>query len=153
MKILTRLALVAGVYVALTVALAPISYGMVQVRIAEALMLLCCIDRRYGIALTLGCAIANIFGGFGLTDIIIGTLATALSALMMCRTKNTFLASLWPVLFNGILVGGMLTWLTATPFWLNALSVAAGEFISVSLLGVLLFTLLQKKLGTSFFHN
>ena len=150
MKVLTRLALVAGIYVALTVALAPISYGMVQVRIAEALMLLCCLDRRYGIALTMGCAIANIFGGYGLADIVIGTLATALSALLMCRTKNAFLASLWAVLFNGVLVGGLLTWLTATPFWLNALSVAVGEFISVSLLGVLLFTLLKKKIGTSF---
>ncbi len=147
MKRLTRLALVAGVYVALTVALAPISYGMVQVRIAEALMLLCCFDRRYGIALTIGCAIANIFGGFGLADIIIGTAATAASALLMCRTKSVFLASLWPVLFNGVLVGGLLTYLTATPFWLNALSVAAGEFVSVSLLGTLLFPLLKQKCG------
>ena len=78
MKQLTRQALVAGIYVALTVALAPFSYGMIQVRVAEAMMLLCCRDKRYGIALTLGCAIANIFGGYGLADILICTAATAL---------------------------------------------------------------------------
>lgn len=145
MKQWTRLALVAGIYVALTVALAPISYGMVQVRIAEALMLLCCFDKRYGIALTLGCALANLFGGYGLTDIMIGTLATAIAAGSMTRTKHLFTASLWPVLTNGILVGGMLAYLTNTPFWLNALMVAAGEFVSVSLFGVALFSLLKKK--------
>ena len=144
MKQMTRLALVAGIYVALTVALAPFSYGMVQVRVAEALMLLCCFDRRYGIALTLGCALANLFGGFGLADIIVGTAATALAALLMGRTKKLFLASLWPVLSNGVLVGGMLAVLTETPFWLNALSVAAGEFLSVSVFGVILFSVLRK---------
>ena len=145
MKQLTRLALVAGIYVALTVALAPISYGAVQIRIAEAMMLLCCFDRRYGIALTLGCAIANLFGGFGLADILIGTLATALAALFMGRTKNLFLSSLWAVGLNSLLVGGMLTFMTETPFWFNALSVGAGEFLSVSVFGVILFSLLPKK--------
>lgn len=145
MKQLTRLALVAGIYVALTVALAPISYGAVQIRIAEAMMLLCCFDRRYGIALTLGCAIANLFGGFGLADIIIGTLATALAALFMGRTKNLFLSSLWAVGLNSLLVGGMLAFMTETPFWMNALSVGVGEFLSVSVFGVLLFSLLRKK--------
>ncbi|MBO4953628.1 MAG: QueT transporter family protein [Clostridia bacterium] len=145
MKQLTRLALVAGIYVALTVALAPISYGAVQIRIAEAMMLLCCFDRRYGIALTLGCAIANLFGGFGLADIIIGTLATALAALFMGRTKNLFLSSLWAVGLNSLLVGGMLALMTETPFWMNALSVGVGELLSVSVFGVLLFSLLRKK--------
>ncbi len=145
MKQLTRQALVAGIYVALTVALAPISYGMVQVRIAEAMMLLCCFDKHYGIALTLGCAIANLIGGFGLADILIGTTATAIAAFFMGRTKNLFLASLWAVASNSLLVGGMLAYMTQTPFWLNALSVGAGEFVSVSLFGVLVFSILRKK--------
>lgn len=145
MKQLTRMALVAGIYVALTVALAPISYGMVQIRISEAMMLLCCFDKRYGIALTIGCAIANLFGGFGLPDILIGTAATAIAAFWMGKTKNLFLSSLWAVASNGILVGGMLAVMTKTPFWLNALSVGAGEFLSVSVFGVLLFSILNKK--------
>lgn len=139
-----KTAITAAVYVALTVSFAPLSYGMVQVRFSEALMLLCCIAPQYGIALSLGCAIANLFGGFGLLDILVGTAATAISAVCMRKTKSLFAASLWPVFWNGLLVGVELSVLTATPLILCILGVAVGEFLSVTVFGVLLFKLLEK---------
>lgn len=144
LKSSVKTAITAAVYVALTVSFAPLSYGMVQVRFSEALMLLCCIAPQYGIALSLGCAVANLFGGFGLLDMIVGTLATILSAVCMGKTKSRFVASFWPVFWNGLLVGAELAFLTDTSPVLCILGVAAGEFLSVTVFGVFLFKLLEK---------
>ena len=78
LKSLTRNAIVAAIYVVLTVATSSISFGMLQVRIAEALMLLCFFRRDYIYGLTLGCFISNLFS-FMWIDILVGTAATFLA--------------------------------------------------------------------------
>ena len=74
-------AVVAALYAVLTLAFSWISYGPVQFRIAEALTALplfmpCSIP-----GLTVGCVVANLIGGYGLYDIVIGSLATCICAL------------------------------------------------------------------------
>ena len=87
-KTLTKLAVVAALYVALTVALQPLSYGSIQFRISEALMLLVVYNPVYSIALTIGCLVANFASSLGLVDVIFGTLATLVSCLAMMKIKN-----------------------------------------------------------------
>lgn len=150
-KKLVRIALVAALYLVLTVAISPLSYGAVQLRFSEILMLLCFFRPEYGFALTVGCALSNLWSPFGLPDMIFGTLATALSALCMKRCKNIWVASLFPAIFNGIIVGAELSVISHTPFWYNGLTVALGELAVVTIAGVPIMKLLLKRKAFSEF--
>ncbi len=144
-KNLTRLALVAAMYTALTIALWFMSYGGVQYRIAEVLVLLCFYRKDYAPALIVGCLIANMFSEMGLMDIVFGTLATAIAVIPMYHVKNIYLAALLPIVSNGIIVGIELTIAFGTPLWINMLTVAFGEFVVVGILGVAVFKLIFEK--------
>lgn len=142
---LVRLAFVAAMYATLTVAIAPLSYGDIQFRFSEVLVLLCFYRRDYAPALILGCFIANLFSPMGLMDIIFGTLATAAAVLPMYRMRNIYIAALLPVVGNGIIVGAELTIAFGTPIWLNMLAVAFGELVTVGMIGVPVFKLIFDK--------
>ena len=64
---LLRNAVLAAVYVVLTVGLEAFSYGPVQVRVSEALTLLAFCSPHYVPGLVLGCFLANIMSPFGVT--------------------------------------------------------------------------------------
>lgn len=74
---LTQIALVAAVYVVLTVTppLNAISYGAYQFRISEMMNFLAFYNRKYIIGVTLGVMIANFFT-YGLIDVVVGGLST-----------------------------------------------------------------------------
>lgn len=136
---MAKIALVAAIYVALTLSLSFMSYGDVQFRIAEMLMLLCFFNKDYCVSLTLGCAISNLFSPFALIDVPIGTAATLIAAILMWKSKNIYVASLFPVLLNALFVGLELTFMYQIPLWWSSLSVAIGEFAVVSVLGIVVF--------------
>ena len=97
---LTRAAIIAALYAALTLLLAPISYGEVQIRFSEALTILPVLLPEAVPALAVGCLLANILGGCTIFDILFGTLATLLAALCTrALRRNVLLASAMPVLF------------------------------------------------------
>ena len=105
---LTRGAIIAALYAALTLLLAPISYGEVQFRLAEALTVLPVVLPEAVPALAVGCLLANILGGCPVYDIVFGTLATLLAALCTRALRGRVrLALLMPVLFNGVIVGAV----------------------------------------------
>ncbi|MCH5208857.1 MAG: QueT transporter family protein [Oscillospiraceae bacterium] len=143
-KNMVRLALVAAAYAVLTLVIAPLSYAAVQFRFSEALVLLCFYRKDYCASMILGCFIANLFSPFGLYDIIFGTLATAVAVVPMYYIKNIYIASLLPVISNGLIVGFEL-FLCGEPFWFSAGTVALGEAVVVCVLGVLLFKLVFEK--------
>ena len=78
-KVLTIQALIAAIYVVLTVAIAPFSYGTIQFRISESLSQLVVFSKKYWFPITLGVAIANIFSPLGIVDVFFGTLGTGLA--------------------------------------------------------------------------
>lgn len=143
-KTIVRLALVAAAYAVLTLLIQPLSYGAVQFRFSEALVLLAFYRKDYSVSLILGCLIANLFSPFGLYDIIFGTLATAAAVIPMYYMKNIFIAALFPVITNGFLVGYELS-LVGEPFWFSAGTVALGELVVVFILGIALFKLVLEK--------
>lgn len=136
--------IVAAVYVVLTVSLGFMSYGGIQFRIAEALTLLCFYKKDYIIPLTLGCAIANLFSPMWQFDLPFGTLATLISLLLIIKCKNIYIASLMPVVINAIVVAIELNIAFKLPLWLSMIQVAAGEFVCVSILGIILFKTIEK---------
>lgn len=148
-KMISKLSIVAALYVALTLGLAPISYGAIQFRISEALMILIFFAPEYGISLALGCFISNAAGSsIGWPDMVFGTLATVLSVLMMLVTKkHKFISTLWPVVINGLIIGAELHFVFEIPFWITAAQVALGEFIVVSLIGYSIFKTINANQG------
>lgn len=147
-KKLIRLAVIAGLYVALTMIFSFMSYGQIQIRLSEILILLIFFDSDYLISLTIGCIISNFFSEFGIYDIILGTFATFLSGLMIIFTKKCFknhliFSIMWPILFNGLIVGFEISYLTQSPFILNMLYIMVGESIAMTL-GYLIFKCLMR---------
>lgn len=154
-KRLVRCAVIAAIYVALCMVLAPVSYGAVQVRIAEAFCLLPVFGTEYILGVTLGCFLANLLGST-VIDVVFGTLATLLACLLTYKLRNVRIgglaipASLPPVIVNMIVVGAFeITFFfsdSAPTFALacfNAVAVGIGELISCTVLGVALVKLIE----------
>ena len=152
---LVRCAVIAAVYVVLCLALAPFSYGAVQVRIAEALCLLPMFGAEYIVGVTLGCFLANLLGST-VIDVVFGTLATLLACLVTYKLRDLRVkglaipASLPPVVFNMLIVGAFeITFFfsdaapTVALAAFNAVAVGIGEIISCTILGVALVKLVE----------
>ena len=156
---LVRCGLVAAIYVVLCLALQPLSYGAVQVRVAEALCLLPVFGTEYILGVVLGCFLANLLGST-VVDVVFGTLATLLACLVTYKLRDIRVkglaipASLPPVVFNMIIVGAFeITFFfsdgapTAMLAVFNAVTVGIGELISCTVLGVALVKLIESNAG------
>lgn len=151
-QFITRTALVAASYAALTYAFAWMSYEQLQFRVSEILVLFAFIEPKYGLGLILGCALANLASPLGVIDIVVGSFATLLAIMFIVMVrkllgyniKALIIASLGPVVSNALLVGLELTYLFSTPFLLNAFYVAVGEFVVVTLVGTVVVNSIMK---------
>lgn len=154
---LVRCAVIAAVYVVLCLALQPLSYGAVQVRIAEALCLLPVFGAEYIVGVVLGCFLANLLGST-IIDVIFGTLATLLACIVTYMLRNARIkglaipASLPPVIFNAVIIGIEIAVMfpdpsSSAPIGLscitNGISVGIGELISCTILGVILVKVIE----------
>ena len=155
-------AMIAALYTALCLALAPFSYGMVQVRAAEALTLLPIFSPIGVWGVALGCALSNLVGFMtganilGYLDIFFGTAATLLAALATRKLRRIrfrgvpVAAVLPPILFNAAVIGAELAVISGPRenFWIffaaNAASVGAGQLLSCAVLGLPLCCLLER---------
>ena len=137
-------AIIAALYAVLTLFLPALSYGAWQCRVSEALTVLPIVLPQSIPGLVVGCLVANLLSPVGAMDVIFGTLATLLAALCTyALRKNRYLAALCPVVANGLIVGGMLSYAYSLPLWLTMVQVAAGELLAVAI-GLLLLPLLEK---------
>lgn len=143
-KNLVRTAMVAALYGALTWALSSLSYGPIQFRLTEIMVLLAFIDSAYVPGLVLGCIIANIFSPMGFVDMAFGSFATLIAVFLISKTKNLFLATLYPTIANGIIIAIELYFILKLPFLLSFGEVALGEFIVVTCLGYPIFKAILK---------
>ena len=145
-KQISTAGLIAAIYTAVTLATAGISYGPVQFRIAESMTLLPLLMPEAIPGLFVGCFLANIIGGYGIADAVIGSLATLAAALVTRRCKGPLTGGLPPVIFNGIAIGAMLKVIGETTLALPVIMVmiAAEEAVSVYLFGMLLLTAIKR---------
>ena len=145
--------IIAALYAALTLLLAPISYGNIQCRVSEALTILPVLFPEAIPGLTVGCLIANLIGSATPWDVIFGTLATLLAAVLSWLTRKTLtragkvelplLSAVWPVLSNAVIVGLVLSFTFGLPLFLTMLEVGVGEAVAVAI-GVALYPLLVR---------
>lgn len=143
---------IAAIYVVLTMFINAfnLASGAIQVRISEALCILPIFSPAAIPGLAIGCLLANFFTGCAIWDIIFGTLATLLGAVFTyLLRKKKFLATLPPVIANMVIIPPILMYAYGlTGAWVvgetdlsilfYAITVGAGEVISVCILGTLL---------------
>lgn len=165
---MAAVAVIAALYTALSLLFAPLSFGIVQIRFSEALALLAIFSPVGVYGVTLGCLLSNAVGvALGSTmpmDILFGTLATLIAALLTYRLRNVRIknipvwAALPPILVNAVIIGVELTWFfySFTPKFLlfNIVSVGLGQIIPCAGLGLLMvYTLEQNGLDKKLFGN
>ena len=139
---IAKIGIVAAIYIIVTLLSSPLAYGQIQFRISEALVLLCFFNKDYIVSMTLGCFIANLFSPLGLIDSGFGTAATLIAVVLIysCRNRlNLFAVSLFPVISNAIIVAVELKIVFDMPIVASMGWVALGEFVCVSILGVVIF--------------
>lgn len=146
-------AIVAALYVVLTLITLPISYEYMQVRVSEFLMLLVFFNPSYTIGLTLGCLIANLFSTVGPLDIVLGTAATLIACLLMnllsMFIKSLLINALIPCFVNALIVpliiylsaGGEIAF-SVELFFVMFGWVFLGEFIAIICIGYPLFMII-----------
>lgn len=147
---ITRLAIVAALYVALTLTpgISALAFGAIQFRVSEVLMLMVFFNPKFSWSMIIGCLISNIFSpALGAADLIFGTLATAIACGLIVLIANKmsliWLVSIICAVVNGLIVGAELYFVSQLPFWATAFSVFIGELLVV-LLGIVIFYFLMK---------
>ena len=150
-------AIIAAMYVALTLIFAPISFGAIQVRIAEALTILPLFTPAAIPGLFIGCLIANGLGGGILLDVIFGSIATLIGAALGYLLRfNRWLVPIPAILSNTIIVPLVLKYGYGVDMaiWLLMIYIAVGEILGCYLLGELLASgILRRKSLTDLFKN
>ena len=128
-----------------------LTFGPIQFRFSEALCVLPFFLPETAWGLGVGCLIANLLSPYGVLDIVVGSAATLLAALLTARCQKKWLAPLPPVIANTVLIGLVLAYEqagTSAAFWptyaFNALTVGLGEAVACYGLGGLLLWRLDK---------
>lgn len=155
-------AMIAALYFALGIAFAPIGFGPVQVRVAEALCMLCVFSPVAVWGVAIGCALTNAYGFIsgastilGPIDIVLGSAATLIAGYMSWRLRDWRMADLPlasvlpPVLLNAAVVGGELAFAISGGLWngthlLFGLEVGLGQLIACGVFGIILVRTLEK---------
>lgn len=148
---MTKVSIVASMYVVITVMLAVISFGAIQLRLSEMFNYLALYHKRYVLAVTIGVVIANFMSPTWFLDVPIGGTATFL-VLILCRAvtkkiKNDILKiAITAVIFafSMFTVAGQLVILYDLPFFYTWLTVGVGELLSMTVGGMVVYFLSKK---------
>lgn len=141
-KYLTKAGLIAGIYVvlvAIQIPLGQLAFGPIQLRIAEGLTLLPLVESAAVPGVFVGCFISNLIlasvSGFGLIDIVGGSLVTLLAAYLTSKMPNKIFGIFPPVVLNGFIISIWVSYFTKVPYWYTVLGIAGGELASVVIFG------------------
>lgn len=141
---ISKIGIVAALYFVLTVVVYPLSFGEIQIRFSEILLLLCFFDKRYSFALIIGCFCANLFSPMVLLDIVFGTLQTAIACLIISYIRPLFLAFILSI-FSMVIIGlELAVSINMNMLWIFSLQVMAGEAIVLFALAYPLSYLVEK---------
>jgi uncharacterized membrane protein len=148
----TLAAVMAALYAIGVVVLGPISFQVFQVRVADALLPLAMLFGWPAIlGLSLGAAVANLFGGLGPIDIVGGGLANLIAGYVAWRISLNrgkpwlLLGVASQVVIVTVIVGSYLSYLFGVPLEVGLLGVLLGSIVAIGVLGSLLLLALSSK--------
>ena len=149
-RFLTRSAIIAALYISVSLLVAPIASGLFQCRISEALTVLPYYSASAIPGLTIGCLLFNFISGAPAPDILFGSLATLLAAVATWGIRRLrlpkWLAPMPSVILNGLIVGAILTYVykIGVTYAVAALYVALGQLVACYALGYPLMLLVDR---------
>ncbi len=151
-KFICHAAIIAAIYVVLTYLAAAMGLAnkAIQVRFSEALCVLPYFTPAAVPGVTVGCLLANFLTGCEPLDILFGTLATLIGAVLArLLRKYKWLVPLPSVLSNMAIIPPVLMFVYHVPdaYPLLLFTVGLGEVISIYGLGMLLLFALKKRKG------
>ncbi|MBP3568669.1 MAG: QueT transporter family protein [Lachnospiraceae bacterium] len=162
---LVTAAMIAALYVVLSFAIAAfgLASGAIQVRVSEALTILPYFTASAIPGLTIGCLLFNLLSGAAILDVIFGTVATLIGAIVSYIIGKAakriswmkFLVPVPPILANAFIV----PWVLKTAYgledayWYLVATVGLGEIISCGVLGMVLLFALMPLRNALFKHN
>ena len=151
---LTLAAVVAALYVAMShfSGIFGLAFGPINCRFSEALTVLPFLFPATVPGLALGCLLTNSLSPYGPIDMVVGTLATAIAALLTARMPRWYLAALPPIVMNALLLPPMWAWAEAGAlngaFWaaytFKMWTFVVGEALACYVLGSVLLLALPK---------
>lgn len=131
----------AALYAAGVVFFAPISFGVYQIRVADALLALSMIFGMPVAAGTgLGCLIANVYGGLGIVDIIGGSVANFVACVLAWHVgkggiARRFIGGFVETVVITLIVGGYLSVLFEVPIEIGLFGIFVGSIVAINILG------------------
>ena len=148
-------AAIAAIYTLLTILFAPISSGLIQCRVSEALCVLPYFTPAAVPGLFLGCLLSNLLTGAPVYDVVFGSLATLLAAFSTWRMRGRatkYLAPLPSVVWNALIVGAVLKYGYGVdvPLLMACAYVGAGQAIACYAGGLPLLMALERFAGRLF---
>lgn len=149
-KIITQSAAVAAMYTVLTMFAGAFNLagGAVQLRISEALTILPYFTFSAVPGLFIGCLISNLLLGSVIWDVIFGSFATLIGAVItyFLRKKSKWLAPLGPIASNTVIIPFVLSYAYGVQeaMWFLFITIGIGEFLSCGVLGMILLNALEK---------
>lgn len=149
-------AVFAALYAIGVVFLAPISFQIFQVRIADALLPLAMLFGWPAVlGVSLGAFVANFFGGLGPVDMVGGALANFIATFLswkLTRNRNRrwfFFGAAVEVVVVTLVVGSYLSYLLGFPILVGWTGVLVGSIVAMMVLGLpLLFALSTPRIRT-----
>ena len=144
-------AMIAAIYTALTVSLAPISFGVIQFRVSEALCVLPFFTPAAVPGLFIGCLLSNFMGMLMWTavilDVVFGSLATLIGALgSWYLRKHKWMVCLPPIISNMVIIPWVLRYAYGAEEMIlfSMATVGIGEILAVGVLGNCLLIILER---------
>ena len=143
--------IIAAVYIAVSLLLAPLSFGAIQLRFSEILNQLIVFNKKYFYAIVIGVFITNLFSPNGPIDLLFGVGQTALSLGITILSAKFIQSIVARMIFNTVVFSFMM-WLIAwelniifdLPFGYTLITVAIGEAI-VMLIAIPIMLLINKR--------
>ena len=150
---IVQAAVIAALYVVFTFVSAAfgMSSGIIQCRLSEAMSILPAFLPAAIPGLFIGCMISNITTGAVIYDVIFGSIATLIGAVVTYfigkKSKSIPLYTVPTIISNTVIIPFVLRYAYGAEdaFWFMVLTVFAGELISAGILGSLLGFALKKR--------
>jgi uncharacterized membrane protein len=141
-KKLAVMTIFAALYAVGVIVLAPISFGIVQVRVADAMLPLAMIfGLPSALGLSLGCIVSNVYGGLGVIDIVGGAVANLVACTLAWyigrrgRRIQRFLGTVAETVAVSLIVGGYLAVIFQVPVEIGLLGILIGSTIAINIIG------------------
>lgn len=136
---LTEAAMIAAIYTVLVLMFQPISFGPIQFRIAEFLTVFPYFTPAAIPGVSIGCFLSAILTGADVMDMIFGSLATLVAAILSYKLRRyKYLVPIPPIVLNALVIPWVLKYAylaeESIPFMM--LTVGAGEVIVVGIIGM-----------------